>query len=102
MNRKIDWIPTVDDVQNNGCSDLEREVLLDIFESKTKQMACTSLDVGTYRSLDNCFVAQKNNVKGFNLTMERYSNAGFEQWIGLFEAEGKKMRVFGMLVEPKE
>lgn len=101
MNRKMDWIPSVDDVQNNGCSDLEREVLLNIFEYQMKQMACTALDIGIYRSLDDFFLAQKNNIKGFGLTMERYAQAGFEQWIGVFEAEGKKMRVFGMLVEPK-
>lgn len=102
MNRKMDWIPTVDDVQNNGCNDLEREVLLDVFESRMKQMACTALDIGTYRSLDGCFFAQKNNVTGFSLTMERYPHAGLEQWIGMFDAEGKKMRVFGTLVEPKK
>lgn len=101
MNRKMDWIPSVDDVQNDGCSDVEREVLLNIFERQMKEMACTALDTGIYRSLDGFFLTKKYDIKGFSLTMERYSNAGFEQWIGVFEATGKKMRVFGMLVEPE-
>lgn len=101
MHRKMDWIPTVDDVQNDGCSDLEREVLLDIFEEEIKKMACTGLDIGIYHSVDGSLVAVTNNIKGFSLTMERYPHAGFEQWIGIFESEGRKMRVFGTLVEPK-
>ncbi len=102
MNRKEFWIPTVDDVQNEGCSELEREVLLDIFESKMKEMACTALDKGVYQSIDTFFLAQKNEVKGFALTMERYPHAGFEQWIGVFEADAKRMRAFGTLVEPTD
>lgn len=102
MNRKEFWIPTVDDVQNEGCSDLEREVLLDIFESRMRAMACTTLDKGIYNSIDNFSLADRNGVKGFSLTMERYPHAGFEQWIGVFEAEAKRMKVFGTLVEPTD
>ena len=40
-----------------------------------------------------CRVATDN----FSLIIEKYPRAGVEQWIGIFEAEGKRLRLFGML-----
>lgn len=102
MNRKEFWIPSVEDVKNEGCGGQEREVLLDIFESRMKTMACTTLDKGIYNSIDDFFLAKKHGIKGFSLTMERYTLAGAEQWIGIFEAEGKRLEVFGTLAEPTD
>jgi len=101
MHRKMFWKPAIDDVQNKGCSYLEREILLDIFEAQMKKMACTALTKGWYQLLDGFFLAKKNKIKGYSLTMERYPHAGAEQWIGVFEAEGKSMKVFGTL-EPDD
>jgi len=96
MGKKEFWKPIIDDVQNEGCSDIERERLLDMFELLMREMADTRLRKGWY-DLSDFRYAEEKGISGFNVMLERYPDAGFEQWIGVFESSGKKMRVFGTL-----
>jgi hypothetical protein len=96
MNKKMFWKPSVDDIQNEGCDEEELEMLCDIFESRMREMACTSLRKGWYHLEDSAY-AKEHELDGFTLTMEKYPHAGVEQWIGIFEAKGKRLRLFGML-----
>jgi len=96
MGSKMYWKPSVDDIQNEGCDETEVEMLCDIFESRMREMACTSLRKGWYHLEDSDY-AKKRELDRFTLTMEKYPHAGVEQWIGIFEAEGKRLRLFGML-----
>lgn len=90
------WKPSVDDIQNEGCDESELEILCDIFESRMREMACTQLRKGWYHLEDSTY-AKEHELDGFTLTMEKYPHAGAEQWVGIFEAKGKKLRLFGML-----
>ena len=96
MSSKMYWKPSVDDIQNDGCDESEVEMLCDIFESRMKEMACTLLRKGEY-NLADFHNAKEREIDTFTLTMEKYPHAGVEQWIGVFESEGKKLRLFGML-----
>lgn len=96
MSRKMYWKPVVIDIENNGCDEEEVEMLCDIFEHCMKQIACTLMTRGFYE-LKNFSDAKKREIDGFSLTMEKYPHAGQEQWIGVFEAAGKKLKIFGGL-----
>jgi hypothetical protein len=96
MSKKMYWKPSVDDIQNNGCDEHEVEMLCDIFERRMQEMASTLLRKGWYH-LEDFSDAQTRGIAEFTLTMEKYPHADAEQWIGIFEAEGKKLRLFGML-----
>ncbi len=98
--RKQFWKPSVDDIQNDGCDENEVELLCDIFESRMKEIACTLLRKGEY-SLADFHNAKEHEIDGFTLTMEKYPHAGVEQWVGIFAAKGKQLRLFGML-DPEE
>ena len=94
--RKQFWKPSVDDIQNDGCYPEEVEILCDYFEHCMREMACTKCRKGFYEMQD-FETAIERGVEDFSLTMENYPHAGVEQWIGIFEAKGKKLRLFGML-----
>ncbi len=96
MSKKMYWKPSVDDLKNIGCSDAETQILCDIFESRMQEMAGTLLRKGWYH-LEDFSDAEKRGIAGFTLTMEKYPHAGVEQWTGVFEAEGKRLELFGML-----
>jgi len=96
MNKKMYWKPSVDDIQNQGCDEREVEMLCDIFERRMQEMASTLLRKGWYH-LEDFQGTKEREIDGFTLTMEKYPHACVEQWIGIFEAEGKKLRLFGML-----
>ncbi len=96
MSSKMYWKPSVDDIQNTGCSEAEVQYLCDIFESRMREMACTLCRKGFYE-LKDFHEADKRGLAGFTLVMEKYPHAGVEQWIGVFEEGNKKLRLFGML-----
>lgn len=96
LERKQFWKPSVDDIQNEGCDEDELELLCDYFEYCMREMACTKCRKGFY-DMSDFETAVERELGNFKLTMEKYPHAGVEQWIGIFEAEGKKLRLFGML-----
>lgn len=98
LQQKMFWKPSVDDLKNEGCTQKEVDALCDFFEHCMQEMATTRCRKGFYEMQD-FEVAVERGIGNFALTMEKYPDAGFEQWIGIFEADGKKLRLFGMLYE---
>lgn len=96
MNRKMYWKPSIEDIQNEGCDELEVEALCDIFERCMKRTAISLARKACFNMADFEY-ACRAAVDDFTLTVEKSTQAGAEQWVGLFEAKGKTLRLLGTL-----
>ena len=87
---------TIEDIQNDGCDECEKEVLCDVFEYAMKKTACT-LARKAWFNLADFHRAAERGIEDFTLMIEKSSHAGAEQWKGTFEAKSRTLRVMGML-----
>lgn len=99
---KDTWKPSIDDIINKGCNPTEVEPLCDIFEELMRRMARDSLIRKGWFHLEDFEYAKRAGVEMFTVMMERYPHAGAEQWIGLFKAKGRCLRLFGILEPYKD
>lgn len=93
---KLHYKAIIEDVQNEKCTDRELEALLDIFEYTIKRTA-TTLARKAWFDLNDFTTAKEHGINGFTLMLEKYTQAGAEQWKGTFEKSGKKLKVLGTL-----
>ncbi len=95
MSKKF-WKAQINDVGNTGCTDQEQEALLEAFCYAMKTTACTLARRAEF-CLTDFQASKKHGVGHFTLTLEKQANPRVEQWRGVFEAEGKSLKVLGML-----
>lgn len=95
MSKKF-WKAYIDDIQNAGCTENEINALMDIFCYATRTIACTLARKAEF-DLADFITAQQRGVTGFTLILAKTDAAEVEQWKGIFEAEGKCLKVLGML-----
>lgn len=95
MSKKY-WKACIDDIQNTGCSENEVEALLDTFCYTMKNAACTLVRKAEFH-LEDFATAKQRGIAQFTLTLEKCADTDVEQWTGVFEAEGKSLKVLGML-----
>lgn len=95
MSKKF-WNAYIDDIQNTGCTENEVNALMDIFCYATRTIASTLARKAEF-DLADFITAQQRGVTGFTLTLTKTDAAEAEQWTGIFEAEGKALKVLGML-----
>ena len=94
MSKKF-WKASIDDTQNDGCTDFETKALMDVFENVMRNIAATLVRKAEFDLSD--FQLSGRDVGHFKLTMTRTEHRQVEQWTGLFTAEGKTLKVLGML-----
>ena len=90
------WTPHVDDIEPNGISDFDIDVLMALFCKIMQRMERSMARKGWYDMADFEYAQQADCVE-YKLTIEKYPHAGAQQWTGLFEAPGKSMKIFGTL-----
>jgi hypothetical protein len=95
MSKKF-WNVHIDDIENAGCTENEVNALIDIFCYATRTIASTLARKAEF-DLADFITAQQLGVTGFTLILAKTDAAKAEQWTGIFEAEGKALRVLGML-----
>lgn len=95
MSKKF-WKAYIDDIQNTGCNESEVEALMDIFCYAMKTIACTLAHKAEFQ-LKDFQRSRERGISNFTLIIERFPNADIEQWTGVFEANGKKLRILGIL-----
>ncbi|WP_412057393.1 hypothetical protein [Bartonella sp. DGB2] len=93
-------IAEIIDVQNENCTALEKENLLDIFEYTMKSMACTLASKSWY-ALEDYGTAKQRGIDQFTLMMERKDSLDGDDyfWVGVFENGDKRLEVMGILVD---
>lgn len=95
MSKKF-WKAYIDDIQNAGCTENEVNALMDIFCYATRTIACTLARKAEF-SLADFITAQQRGVTNFTLILAKTKSTEAEQWTGIFEAEGKILKVLGMI-----
>lgn len=95
MSKKF-WKVYIDDIQNAGCTENEVNALMDIFCYATRTIACTLARKAEF-DLADFITAQQRCVTRFTLIIAKTNAAEVEQWTGIFEAEGKCLKVLGIL-----
>lgn len=95
MSKKF-WKVYIDDIQNAGCSENETDVLIDIFCYATRTISCTLARNAEF-DLSDFITAQQRGVTEFNLKLTKIDAVDVEQWMGVFEAEGRCLNVLGVL-----
>ena len=93
---KLFYKATIEDIQNDQCTEAEMENLLDIFESTVKRMA-TTLARKAWFELADYATAKQRGIDRFTLMVERREVSGQEQWYGTFENGSKKLKIIGTL-----
>jgi hypothetical protein len=69
---------------------------MDIFCYATRTIASTLARKAEF-DLRDFITAQQRSITGFTLVLAKTGTAEAEQWTGIFEAEGKCLKVLGML-----
>lgn len=95
MSKKY-WKAHIDDIQNAGCTEKEVEALMDAFCYAMKTTACTLAHKAEFHLAD-FQTSKESGIANFTLILAKQPNAGIEQWAGIFETEGKNLKVLGML-----
>ena len=95
MSKKF-WKAHIDDIQNTGCTERAVEALVDTFCYAMKKIASTLARKAEFH-LEDFQASKERGIADFTLILEKYPNAGVEQWTGFFETEGKRLKVLGML-----
>lgn len=93
---RLFYKPIIEDVQNENCTDAEREALLDAFEHTMKHVA-TTLARKAWFELQDYALAKKQGIDGFSLMIERENVLGQDHWTGVFENGEKSLKVIGTL-----
>lgn len=94
MSRRY-WERSIKDIENDGCSKAEENILLGIFMSSMATIATTLAHKAWY-NLDDFQAAQ--GLEGFALTMTRLDRKKDQDvWNGVFMADGKRLEVTGFL-----
>jgi hypothetical protein len=86
----------IEDIQNEECTNAEREALLDTFEYTIKKMA-TTLARKAWYDLKDYATSKKQGIDHFTLKLEHKDVLGQEQWHGVFEYGNKNLEVIGTL-----
>lgn len=94
---KIYWKATIEDIHNTNCSEIETELLIDLFIHTYKHMATTSARKAYYELKDFALYSRREYLEDFILWIERTTVEGVDQWIGNFENGDKKLYILGML-----
>ena len=98
---KLHWIAYIEDIKNDHCTQDEEQVLLDIFKGQMKRTA-TTLARMTWFKLDDfnlsCYAHfNQDDLKHFDLMIERRIIDKQTQWWGTFTHGDKKLEVIGTL-----
>ena len=86
----------IDDIWSVNISKKEQDGLLRIYEYSVSKMS-TTLAREAFFDLQDFYSARANGLTDFSFRLCKRLNEGKEQWVGLFETEGKKMEVTGRL-----
>ena len=101
---KLHWIAYIEDIKNDHCTQDEEQVLLDIFKRQMKRTA-TTLARMTWFKLGNFNLSYyadskrdgRDEIKHFDLMIERRMINKQTQWWGTFTHGDKKLEVIGTL-----
>ena len=98
MNKKLYYQIIIDDFKNNGCSEAEKNSLIQFFRSLIKNMAISHAHESHYKLED--FSSSKNSgVDGFSLVMKRTDLENSEYFVGEFKSGEKYLEVTAYLME---
>ncbi|MBL0320059.1 MAG: hypothetical protein IPP74_12350 [Alphaproteobacteria bacterium] len=89
---KLFYKAMIEDVQNNKCSEVEVENLLNFYEYAVKRMA-TTVARKSWFELRDFWNTKKNRINHFSLMIERVDILGQDQWWGTFEYNNKSLKV---------
>ena len=98
---KHHWIAHIEDINNDNCSKDEEQLLLDIFEKQIKRTATTLARMAWFTledfNLSHYASPQRDEIKHFDLMIERRIINQQTQWWGTFTHGDKKLEVIGTL-----
>ena len=87
---------SIEDIQNNNCSQEEADVLIDVLIPTIKQMAKT-LARKSWFELADFYNSKERNIAGFTLMIERKQIADAECFFAIFENATQKLEVMATL-----
>ena len=98
---KLHWIAYIEDIKNDHCTQEEEQVLLDIFKGQMKRTATTLARMIWFKledfNLSHYASAKHDELKHFDLMVERCMIDKQTQWWGTFIHGDKKLEVIGTL-----
>lgn len=93
---KLFYKAMIEDIQNEKCTGVEMEALLNTFEYTVKKMA-TTLARKDWYALEDYATAKQYGIDLFTIMIEPKDVLGQEQWHGVFEYGNKNLKVIGTL-----
>jgi hypothetical protein len=98
MSKKLYYQIIIDDFKNNGCSEAEKNALIQFFRSLIKNMAISHARESHYELED--FSSSKNSgIDKFSLVMKRTQLDTAEYFVGEFKSGEKYLEVTAYLME---
>jgi hypothetical protein len=97
MTRHL-YKPIIEKINNHGCTTREVAWLVDLFAYEiVKRLSVTMQVEAQWDDLTTIYGAKKHGIEHFHLRVERKHIGGREQWLGVFEHDGKKLQVIATL-----
>ena len=98
---KLDWVAYIEDIKNDHCTQGEEQILLDIFKNQMKRTATTLARRIWFKledfKLSHYSAPARDEIKHFDLMIERRLIDKQTQWWGTFTHGDKKLEVIGTL-----
>lgn len=93
---KLFYRAFIEDIENQKCTDLELEQLIDIFQYSVKHMA-TTLARKSWFELKDYYDAKKRGIANFTLEIEKKTIKGVDNFIGEFKSNNKNLKIIATL-----
>jgi hypothetical protein len=97
MTRHL-YKPTIEKINNHGCTTREVAWLVDLFAYEiVKRLSVTMQVEAQWSDLTTVYGAKQHGIEQFSLRVECKNIGGRKQWFGVFEHDNKRLQVIATL-----